>query len=159
MFNFKTIGMLPSIFSKEASQQIIVRLNALTPTTAPTWGKMSVAQMLAHCNVTYEMVYDDIHKRPNALVRFILKLVLKNKVVSEQPYPQNGGTAPQFIIKDTKDFEVEKARLIAFIAKTAELGGDHFNQKESHSFGKLSTVEWSNLFFKHLDHHLRQFGV
>lgn len=151
--------MLPDIFSIEASQQIITRLNALTPTTQPTWGKMNVAQMLAHCNVTYEMVYDDIHKRPNALMRFILKLVLKATVVSEKPYSQNSSTAPQFIIKDGKNFEVEKARLIAFIHKTVELGGSHFDQKESHSFGKLSTLEWNNLFFKHLDHHLRQFGV
>jgi hypothetical protein len=40
-----------------------------------------------------------------------------------------------------------------------ELGEGYFNGLTSNSFGKLSTIEWNNLFYKHLDHHLRQFGV
>lgn len=52
-------------------------------------GKMSVDQMLAHCNVMYEMVYDDIHPKPNSFLRFILKSFIKNKVVNENPYLKN----------------------------------------------------------------------
>jgi len=76
-----------------------------------------------------------------------------------EPYPKNGRTAPQFIIKREKIFETEKERLINYIEKTSALGAAHFDNKESHSFGKLNKVEWNNMFYKHLDHHLRQFGV
>ena len=120
---------------------------------------MTVAQMLAHCNITYEMVYEDKHHRPNAIVKFILKKLVKNKVVNDVPYQQNSRTAPQFIMKEEKDFAVEKKRLVEHINKTQSLGAAHFDGKESLSFGALSTAEWNNMFYKHLDHHLKQFGV
>lgn len=150
---------LPNIFTKEASDNILQRINNLTPATQPKWGKMSVAQMLAHCNVTYEMIYENIHPKPGGFMKFILKTLIKNKVVSEAPYQQNSKTAPQFIIKETKDFEVEKQRLINYITKTQQLGENQFDNKESHSFGKLGVTEWNNMLYKHLNHHLTQFGV
>lgn len=149
----------PNIFSKETSGQVIDRINRLNATSQANWGKMNVAQMLAHCNVTYEMVYDDIHPKPNAFLKFIFKMVVKKKVVTETPYPKNGKTAPAFIITGDKNIENERTRLINYISKTQQLGETHFDNKESHSFGSLSKTEWNNLFYKHLDHHLRQFGV
>ena len=89
----------------------------------------------------------------------MLKTFVKNAVVSEKPYKKNGKTAPQFIITDEKVFEDEKIRLINYIERTQKLGEAHFDGKENLSFGKLSKTEWNNLFYKHLDHHLTQFGV
>jgi len=79
--------------------------------------------------------------------------------VNEKPYGKNGATAPQFLIPDPKVFETEKARLISYIEKTQQLGEDHFDNKASHSFGVLTKTEWNNMFYKHLNHHLNQFGV
>lgn len=150
---------MQNIFLKEDCDQFINRINQLEPNTQPLWGKMSVDQMLAHCNVTYEMVYDDIHRKPNAFMRFVLKSFVKNKVVDESPYPKNIRTAPQFIINGDRNFELEKERLISYINKTLNLGEKNFEGKESLSFGKLSSKEWNNMFAKHLDHHFSQFGV
>ncbi len=150
---------MQNIFQKEDCDQFINRINQLKADTQPLWGKMSVDQMLAHCNVTYEMVYDGIHPKPNTFMKLILKFLAKNKVVNETPYPRNLATAPQFIIKGNCDFELEKQRLIAYINKTLELGKENFEGKESLSFGKLSSKEWNNMFAKHLDHHFSQFGV
>jgi hypothetical protein len=150
---------LPNIFTKDVSDVIINRINSLKPVTSPLWGKMSVTQMLAHCNVTYEMVYEQKHPKPNFLMKIILKLLVKKVVTSETPYKHNLRTAPAFLIKDDRDFEVEKSRLISYIKKTEQLGESHFDNKESHSFGKLKKSEWNNMFYKHLDHHLTQFGV
>lgn len=150
---------LPNIFTRPVADAVIGRINQLTPSTTPKWGKMNVAQMLAHCNVTYEMAFEDKHPKPGAFMRFMLKTMVKGKVVSEAPYPQNGRTAPQFIITDAKEFEKEKQRLIGYIAKAQQLGEAHFDGRESHSFGSLTKTEWNNMFYKHLDHHLTQFGV
>jgi SRSO17 transposase len=120
---------------------------------------MDVAQMLAHCNITYEMLYEDKHKRPNAFVRFLLRLLIKPTVTNEKSYKKNTQTAPAFLIADTKQFEVEKTRLIAYIQRTQQLGADHFEGLASNSFGNLTSKEWNNLFYKHLDHHLSQFSV
>lgn len=150
---------MKNIFTKPVADEVVSRINGLTPETQAQWGKMNVAQMLAHCNVSYEMVYTDKPPKPNAFVKFMLKLFVKNAVVSEKPYKKNGQTAPQFVIADARDFEVEKKRLVDYIVKTQELGEAHFDGKESHSFGSLSKDQWNNLFYKHLDHHLTQFGV
>lgn len=150
---------MKSIFDAAVSNEFIDRINKLTPETQPLWGKMSVAQMLAHCCVTYEMVYEDKHKKPSGFLKFILKLFVKPTVVTEKSYKKNSQTAPAFLISDTRIFETEKSRLIDFIKQTQSLGADHFDGKESHSFGVLNMTEWNNMFYKHLDHHLSQFGV
>jgi hypothetical protein len=150
---------MKNIFSKEITEEVIERINKLTKDTRPIWGTMSVAQMLAHCSVTYEMVYTNKHQKPNAFTRWILKTIVKRAVVSEKLYPKNSRTAPQFLITDQKDFLEEKNRLENYIIQTQELGKAHFHGKESNSFGKLTSEEWNNMFYKHLDHHLTQFGV
>ena len=151
--------MLPDIFTKAVTEQVIDRIDQLTPETPAQWGKMNVSQMLAHCCVTYEMCFEDKHPKPNFLVRLLLKAFVKNKVVNEQPYPHDSGTAPAFVIKDEKNFDAEKKRLIAYIRKAQELGTAHFDGAESRSFGVLTATEWNNMFYKHLNHHLSQFGV
>ncbi|GGW33468.1 DUF1569 domain-containing protein [Arenibacter certesii] len=150
---------MKNIFDPKVTEEIIIRMNTLTPTTVPQWGKMNVAQMLAHCNVPYEMVYTDKHPQPNGLMKLLLKLFVKQIVVNEKQYKKNSRTAPAFIISDERDFEKEKNQLTEYLIKTQKLGADYFHQKESHSFGKLTQTEWNNLFYKHLNHHLEQFGV
>lgn len=150
---------MKNIFNKEVTNELINRIEKLTPTSQPDWGKMGVAQMLAHCCVAYEMVYTSKHPRPNSVVRMLLKAFVKKAVVNETPFARNGRTAPQFIITDEREFTTEKKRLIAFIIKTQQLGGAYFDGKESHSFGRLTKQEWNNSFYKHLEHHLTQFGV
>jgi hypothetical protein len=150
---------MKNIFNQAVSTEIVTRINQLKADSQPKWGKMAVGQMMAHCNVTYEFLYDGVHKKPNAFKKFILKAFVKNIVVSDKPYKHNSQTAPEFIIKDTKNFESEKNRLINYINKTQQLGETHFDGLESHSFGPLNKTEWNNMFYKHLDHHLNQFGV
>ncbi len=150
---------MKNIFRTKDCHEFENRINQLTSESKALWGKMNVAQMLAHCNVAYEMTYEDIHPKPNAFVRIILKLLVKNSVVNEKPYPKNNHTAPQFIIKNERNFDVEKNRLLSYLNKTHKLGESNFEGKESLSFGKLSAAEWNNMFAKHLDHHLSQFGV
>lgn len=150
---------MKNIFTPEVTTEVIARINKLQPDSKPNWGKMSAAQVMAHCCVTYEMVYENHHPKPNALLRIMLKAFVKNAVVSEKPYKKNGQTAPQFLIKEQRVFEDEKNRLIQYIEKTQQLGESHFDGKENLSFGPLNKTQWNNLFYKHLDHHLTQFGV
>lgn len=150
---------MKNIFEKSITDEVISRINLLTAESNPQWGKMSVDQMVAHCNVTYELVYDNKHVKPKGFKKLLIKAFVKNAVVSEKPFKRNGMTAPEFLISDEKEFQKEKERLIDYINKTQELGGKHFENKESHSFGKLTSIEWNNMFYKHLDHHLTQFGV
>lgn len=150
---------LPNIFSQEITNTLVQRIDQLSPNSNALWGKMTVAQMLAHCNVAYEMVFENKHKKPNPLLRLFIKLVAKEYVVGEKPYKKSSATSPAYIIKESKDFQSEKDRLKTYLQKTVDVGPSFFEGKEYLSFGILTMEEWNNLFYKHLDHHLKQFGV
>lgn len=150
---------MKSVFLAEDVQEIKQRIEKLTASTPRLWGKMTVGQMLAHCSVTYEMFFEEgKYPTPNFLMRFILKAFVKSKVVGESLYKQNSPTAPQFLILEDKNFESEKKRLLEYIDQTFALGKAHFEGKKSLSFGVLTAQEWNNMMYKHLDHHLKQFG-
>lgn len=150
---------MKNVFDLRDSQELISRISALKSDTLNLWGKMNVTQMLAHCNVAYEMIYTDKYPRPKGIKKFMIKLFAKNLVVGPKPYKKNMRTAPEFLIIDERDFETEKQKMIENIEKTQKLGAAHFEGKESHAFGPLTEKEWNTLFYKHLDHHLLQFGV
>jgi len=150
---------MKDIFDQEVTNETLARIDKLNADSAPTWGKMSVDQMLAHCCVTYEMVYTDKHPKAKGLKKWMLTAFVKKAVVSEKPYAQNGRTAPAFLIRGSRDFETEKKRLTDYVIRAQKDGRSHFDGLESNSFGNLRADEWNNLFYKHLNHHLTQFGV
>lgn len=149
----------PDIFDAAVVEAQLARLARLTPESSPLWGTMSAPAMLAHLNVAYEMVYDGTHPRPNAIVRFLLRLAAKRGVVGPKPYRRGTPTAPQFVIRGPRDFEAERGRLAGYLRRVQAEGRTAFHGRESLSFGPLTADEWCVLFGKHLDHHLRQFGV
>jgi len=91
--------------------------------------------------------------------RLLLRLVVKPGVVNEKPYRKGLPTAPEFRIEDAREFGDEQDRLAGYVERTARLGRGHFEGRDYPNFGPLTAREWNNLFAKHLDHHLRQFGV
>ena len=149
----------PSVFQSDVVDVLTDRIEQLRADTRPQWGVMNATQMLAHSCVSYEMVFENKHPRPNALMRFVLRLAVKQAVVGDAPYRHNTRTAPAFIIRDARDFETERQRLVVYLRRVQLLGATQFEGKESLSFGPLTALEWNVLFYKHLDHHLTQFGV
>lgn len=151
--------MYPSLFEKQTLDEMLVRIGKLTPESKPLWGKMNVAQMLAHNNVAFDITAGKIPASYNFLMRWMLKTFVKPVVVGDKPYEKNGRTAPVFIVADERDFAIEKARLVENFKEFQAAGATTYEGKESPSFGKLTGQEWSNQFWKHMDHHLQQFGA
>lgn len=149
----------PSIFDSATTEQALGRLEKLSNESQPQWGKMNVAQMLAHLNVSYDQSLGVAPPKYGFFMKLILKMIVKNKVVGPKPYGKNLRTAPSFLISDSRDFEKEKARLIENIKTVERKGKKYFDGKESAAFGKLSIEQWNNLFYKHMDHHFSQFGI
>ena len=150
---------LPSVFDPTTTEKILDRLEKLSVDTRPQWGKMDAAKMLAHLNVAYDMAYGELKVNNSAFKKMLLKFFVKGPVTNEKPYPKNSRTAPEFIIKSDKNFEEEKAKFMLYVRKIQSDGAIAFEGRESPSFGALSAKEWSNLFYKHLDHHFKQFGI
>lgn len=147
-----------SIFDQATIKEITDRINRLTPSSPRLWGTMDVAQMLAHCSLVMEMSLGD--RTPKAPM--IMKLAgrfMKPIVASEKPFKQNMPTDKSFVVSDSKEFEKEKARLLALINRMQAGGAGYMHNRKHAFFGTFTAKEWSNATVKHLDHHLKQFGV
>ena len=149
---------MKSVFEPEARQQLIARLDALRPDSARQWGKMDPAQMLGHCANAIEAATGD---RPmkQALIGKILMPFLRKSILGEKPFSHNSPTDPTFVIRDPRDFTVEKQRLLKLIDRFVAAGPENAGKHVHSFFGKMTGQEWGELTHKHLDHHLQQFGV
>jgi hypothetical protein len=147
---------IKSLFDATARKDIIDRINKLTPGSKALWGKMNVSQMLAHVQMPIGIAYGTHQPKGSFLLRLIGPL-FKSKLWNETPYKQSLPTDPTFIMTGSdKDFEKEKQQLLNMIDRFS----DSTIVGERHPiFGKLTKENWSKATWKHLDHHLRQFGV
>ena len=121
---------------------------------------MNPAQMLAHCSLGLEMASGQIRPR-RALIGRVLGPVIKPMALrDEEPMRQNSPTMKELIvIGDEKDFEAERKRLGGLIDRFAMSGAAGCTSHPHAFFGSLTPDEWAVLMYKHLDHHLRQFGA
>jgi hypothetical protein len=150
--------MMKNLFQTEAFDEIIQRINKLTPDSARLWGKMEVAQMLAHCTASME-VATGLKTPPRMFIGRILGPFLKSHFTNDKPLKKNSPTDKSFLVIDQRNFEKEKARLVDIITRFSR-GGPEKVTRHSHSFfGKLTPMQWGKGMYKHLDHHLKQFGV
>jgi hypothetical protein len=149
----------PSIFLESTTEELFRRIDKLNAKSPSLWGKMTVGQMFSHCAVPYEQILGLNTQQPPLFMRIILKLFLKKSMVNEVPYKQNLPTAPSFIRTEQYDVEKEKERLKGYVKSIQELGAEKLAATPSLSLGMLTATEWNNLLYKHIDHHLKQFGV
>lgn len=149
---------MKNVFEQEVKAELVERVNQLTAASQPKWGKMNAAQMFAHCSVAYKGAFE-AHDKVNPIKRFLLKTFLKPLVVGEKAYPKNSRTAPEFLVTNERDFDRERTTLLNYIDRVFDEGQGSFEGRPSPSFGPLTAQEWSNLLYKHLNHHLVQFGV
>ena len=147
-----------TLFDPAGRKAITDRLAALPPTAVRQWGKMDVAQMLAHCSAALEVGTGD-RPRKQALIGKVLSPFVRGSVLGEKPFSRNSPTDPTFVITDQRNFDRERERLLELIARFSA-GGPSVAGGQMHSFfGRISGEEWGTLMHKHLDHHLGQFGA
>jgi hypothetical protein len=148
-----------SLYDASSTQQLQDRINRLSPDAQRQWGTMDAAQMLAHCAITMEMATGQ-KKLPRLLIGRILGPLVKPSYVGPKPFKQNSPTDKSFITTgEKKDFEKEKAKLQGLIKQFSAGGPDKCTTHPHSFFGKLTPEQWATGMYKHLDHHLRQFGV
>jgi len=135
---------------------IRARVQQLSSDMAPRWGKMTVDQMLWHVNRVLsnalgEFAPDDIPVPiPRALAKF---------VTLTMPWPKNFETQPAYRVDGRYVFTAERDRCLALIDDVTSRRIDSTSWGKSAAFRNMSGRDWSRLNAKHLDHHLRQFGV
>ncbi len=149
---------MKSLFNPEHNQEIIARINKLTPASTPQWGKMNVSQALTHCQRPLQVAYGEL-KLKRVFIGFLFGKMMKKKLLSPAEFGKNMPTDKHFIVNDERDFTTEKHKLISMVQKFSTKGASSLTKEPHPFFGPLTSEEWELLNHKHLHHHLSQFGV
>jgi len=149
---------MKNLFDTGVYNEIIQRIDKLTAQSQRQWGKMNVAQMLAHCKEAFKVPLSD-KKMPRMFLGLLVGWMIKAKLYNDSPWKRNLPTAPNFIIKDERDFEKEKRELTSLINQFYNGGPGNVGRFPHPMFGSFTTEQWGKSMYKHLDHHLQQFGV
>ncbi len=147
---------MKSIFDEKTYQEILERMDKLSPESERKWGRMTVAQMLWHCQFPLRLAIKNkaTSRKSNPLIRLLFKKSLYN----DKPWRKNLPTVPVAKAREEKDFSEELIKLKEMVSELHKLK-DRKDWNPHPIFGAFTPDQWGKLEYKHLDHHLRQFGV
>ncbi|MBV7270308.1 DUF1569 domain-containing protein [Winogradskyella luteola] len=147
---------MKSIFEEDTYKTIKSRFNNLNENSTAEWGKMTVGQMVWHCQGPFNILLEknDYGMKPN----WLAKLFFKKSLYNDKPWRKGLPTAKFLKPKEDKDFNAEKIKLETLIDE-AYSNKDKAEWQPHPAFGYFTAQQWGQMQYKHLDHHFRQFGV
>ena len=148
-----------NLYEPSDAHEIRERIARLTPESPRQWGKMNAPQALAHCAASMEWAVGD-RIPPRMFLASLLGRAIKWKVLgNDAPFRRDSPTAPDLVVTDPRNLAAERDRLIALIDRFTTAGRTGCTAHPHSFFGHMTPDEWGILTYKHLDHHLRQFGA
>ena len=149
---------MKSLFDASTFSEIKRRVQQLGPFSRPQWGRMNVAQALAHCSGVMELALGDRRPQRTAIGRILGPLLKRLTIGSDAPLRRNAPTIQDVVVLDQRDLDTERTRLLTLLDRFATGGAAHCTTHPHPFFGRMSPQDWATFEYKHLDHHLRQFG-
>ena len=150
---------MKTLFDSRTVQEIKDRLGRLRPDSVRQWGTMNPAQAVAHTAAGLEMATGAI-RPPRKMVGRLIGWAIKPLALgNDAPMRKNSPTVPALVMNGSRDLDAERARLFGLLDEFSRGGPERCTTHPHPFFGRMSPREWSTLMYKHLDHHLRQFGV
>jgi hypothetical protein len=150
---------MKNLFEPAAVKEVKERVARLRPDSPRQWGTMNVAQAVAHCSAGMECATGDLLPPRELVGRFLGRIVKPLALGNDAPLRRNSPTAKSLVVADERDLGTERDRLCGLIDRFAAAGPAGCTTHPHAFFGRLAPEEWATLQYKHLDHHLRQFGV
>jgi hypothetical protein len=151
---------MKNLFEPATAQEVKGRIWQLRPGSERQWGAMDVDQAVTHCAVGLEIATGERVPSKAALpLRILGKIIKPMALGNDAPMRRNSPTSKEFLVTDHRDLGAEQERLCTLIDKFTTAGPEGCTRHPHGFFGRLTPMEWSELMYKHLDHHLRQFGV
>lgn len=144
-----------NLLDPAVKKELVDRINNLRPSSQRVWGTMDVAQMLAHVQRPLGVAIGTHQLKGNIIMRMLSPFIRK-QLYNDTPYRRNLPTDKTFKIADHREFERERQQLLTMIDSFSE---DTITKKPHPYFGHFTVEQWSKMNWKHIDHHLHQFGV
>lgn len=149
---------MKNLFEPSSATEIRQRIERLGPDSEKQWGVMTAAQMLAHCSAWMEMAAG-LNNPPRSFVGRIFGKMAKKSILGEEPIRPSMPTEKSLIVQDEREFIAEQRRLLDWVERFSAGGPDQCTSHPHCFFGYMTPLEWAVMGYKHLDHHLRQFGA
>ncbi len=149
---------MKNLLDKSVYLELTKRVQSLQPDSIAHWGKMNVSQMIAHVSEAYKVPLSET-AMPRMFIGRLIGWAFKPSLYNDKAWKQNLPTAPNFVIKDERDFNTELLRLLNIVEKFHQAGPEKIGRFPHPMFGSFTTDQWGMAMYKHLDHHLVQFGV
>ena len=148
-----------NLFEATAVTEVKERLAQLRPESERLWGRMNAAQAVAHCSGGLQLALGEM-RPPRMLVGWVIGWIVKPLVLADdKPMRRNSPTVKGLVVQDERNLGAERERLSGLIDRFVAAGPGGCTTYPHSFFGRLTPEEWATLMYKHLDHHLRQFGV
>jgi hypothetical protein len=151
---------MPQVLDQAALDTLTRRIHKLSDGSAPKWGEMTVNEMLTHCSTAIQMGLGDIAvkvkfgKAMAALARLLF--------IDVFPFPKGSPTAPELHprkkLRKPEEFARERDQLIAQLKRLHDTPNT-YSFADHPLFRQMDRKRWGQLVYRHIDHHLRQFGV
>jgi uncharacterized protein DUF1569 len=145
-------------FNADDRTALLARLDHLRSDSERLWGRMTPREVVCHLADTIRIALGD---KPGEPFKTPLRIPgISHLAVWVMPWPKAAPTAPQLLpglgMTDPTEFDSDKRELFELLRRLSESSGP---LARSPVFGALSRASWGRLTWRHLDHHLRQFGA
>ena len=146
---------MKSIWKADNHREICERVQRLTPQHAAKWGKMTAAAMVVHLTDALRMASGELAVTPKKVpLRYP---PLKQLALYWLPIPRNLPTIPELVARTPRDWMIEMTDLGNQLDAVVRRGPGAMAPTHP-AFGRMSGKAWGALVYRHMDHHLRQFG-
>ncbi len=150
---------MKNIFKAQTINELADRIEQITMNSTPQWGKMNVYQMLKHCTENEKLMLREATYKRRFIGRIFGKMALKSSIKDEAPLARNSPTHPALKFTGNGDVEQQKKEWLEVLVKYPTKKATDYKDFVHPFFGKMESEQISRLAYKHIDHHLRQFGV
>ena len=147
---------MKSIWQDQSRCELNDRVGRLAWDCRAQWGKFTAPKMVCHLAESLKMAMGDLNVAPKSSpIRYP---PLKQLIVYLAPFPKGVPTAPELLARDPREWANDVADVQSLLARAGSARTTD-SWPEHPVFGKLSTRAWGVLIYRHMDHHLRQFGA
>ena len=147
---------MKSIWRDEDRREVNDRIGRLVRERRAEWGTFSAPKMVCHLAESLKMAMGDLKVAPKrSPIRYP---PLKQLIVYVAPFPKGVPTAPALLAREPREWANDVADVQALLARAASARTTD-SWPEHPAFGKLSRRAWGVLIYRHMYHHLRQFGA
>ena len=149
-----------SLFHPENLREIKERIHHISEQSERKWGQMNVGHMLRHCDLILQVGLGKIIlPKTNFFIKAIGSLTKMEMSILNNGIPRNMPTFAMVKVSENCNLEKSRTELLITIAEFVSKGEKNNLVSQHELFGKMSTKDWGFMEYKHLNHHLKQFGA